>query len=422
MTNDTDGYNDPYKVNISLNDDQDNQRKEFFEKGHTALLADPYFLLLYVPDNGSKMQVIRPTSDPSHRKRIIKRINDAKHIPSFYYALSHLWGLTENNRYYWHEIGDYVDDENGQPMKPVSMRPEKRDTLLALLKDHPDSYWWIDVLCARSDTPLDIMGDIYSCCLECVAMIDGEPTLIPQLCTMMIDVQKDFPTYYGADSVQLFHCNRNEKRLSQVTQLLFTLMQSQWWKRVWTWQEMALPFGNVRLIPETSAHDARSSTISVDDLLDYFLAYFRLDPIVHALNSVNSESGVTNAMDLHGWLDEISHARRANTHRTGGKNAQEFCYLIASWGYSPRRCMNPVDYVYGVLGVFQFKIPRMTDPNAVWQRFLSEMDNYLEMAGMSNNTLYGRKICDRAYQIDLRKARNMADVYGDDFLESTLGG
>ncbi|CDH60925.1 predicted protein [Lichtheimia corymbifera JMRC:FSU:9682] len=102
------------------------------------------------------MQVIKPVDDPYHRKRIIKRINEAKGIPSFYYVLSHLWGLKENNRYLWNEIGDYVDEENGKPAEPVSMRPEKRDALLVLLRGHRDSYWWIDVLCARTDTPLDI--------------------------------------------------------------------------------------------------------------------------------------------------------------------------------------------------------------------------------------------------------------------------
>lgn len=39
---------------------------------------------------------------------------------------------------------------------------------------------------------------------------------------------------------------------------------------------------------------------------------------------------------------------------------------------SPRQCMDPVDYVYGVLGIFQLDILRKTDPNEVWQLFLSE--------------------------------------------------
>ncbi|KAJ8652906.1 hypothetical protein O0I10_011440 [Lichtheimia ornata] len=177
MTCDPDENDNLYKIDIRIEDDEGNHLKELFEKGLGSLLDDEHFLLLYVPeDNGDKMQIVRPASNLFHRRRMIKRDNEAKRIPSFYYALSHLWGLTENNRYHWNDINEYVNDENGQPVKPVSMRPEKRDALLTMLQDHPDSYWWIDVLCARTNTPLDIIGDIYSCCLECIAMIDCDPT------------------------------------------------------------------------------------------------------------------------------------------------------------------------------------------------------------------------------------------------------
>ncbi|KAI7874850.1 hypothetical protein K492DRAFT_199649 [Lichtheimia hyalospora FSU 10163] len=96
----------------------------------------------------------------------------------FFYALSHLRGLEENNRYLWHEIGNYVDDLSGNPAAPVSMRPEKHDALLTMLSGHSDSYWWINVLRARSDTHLDIMGDIYSCRLACIVMINCPYDLI----------------------------------------------------------------------------------------------------------------------------------------------------------------------------------------------------------------------------------------------------
>lgn len=218
------------------------------------------------------MQVIRPATDAYHRKRMAERVNEAKGIPSFYYALSHIWGLTENNRYYWNDISEYVNDEEGQPMEPVSMRPEKRDTLLRLLEDHPDSYWWIDVLCARSDTPLDIMGDIYSCCLECVALIDCEPSLIPQLHSMK-SARDIFPCInwnhckVAARDVLLRFRDLYLARYPQLYDTLRALMQSQWGKRVWTWQEMALPFGDVRLMAETGTHRRLSSTITLDELL-----------------------------------------------------------------------------------------------------------------------------------------------------------
>ena len=216
------------------------------------------------------MRIVRPAEDLYHRKRMIKMINEAKPISSFYYALSHLWGITENNRHLWHEIGDYVDDENGKPVYPVSMREEKRDTLLKMLEDSPDSYWWIDVLCARSDTPLDIMGDIYACCLECIAMVDCEPSLLPLLHTM-IPAKEDFPAIRNillAGLVDLSPYKQlYDKKYTHVVEILFDFMQSKWWQRVWTWQEMALPFGDVRLLAETGTH---RHTIALDYLLDNY--------------------------------------------------------------------------------------------------------------------------------------------------------
>ncbi|KAI7885177.1 hypothetical protein K492DRAFT_22051 [Lichtheimia hyalospora FSU 10163] len=223
------------------------------------------------------MQVIRPARNSYHQNRIEKRINEAKRVPSFYYALSHLWRISENNRHMWEEIGEYVDDVDGQPAAPVSMRLEKRDALLGLLKDHPDSYWWIDVLCARSDTPLDIMGDIYSCCLECIAMIDCEPNLLSKLHTEKHTRRelwdRTFGEYWANDYAgprQYVKYKQIYEKYPELVDDLIALHQSEWWKRVWTWQEMALPFGAVRLMAETDIEQLQSNTIAMDDLIDSF--------------------------------------------------------------------------------------------------------------------------------------------------------
>ncbi|CDS10608.1 hypothetical protein LRAMOSA11094 [Lichtheimia ramosa] len=403
MTCNTDDDNDAFKINIDLDDDRDYRRKRFFEKGLSALLADEHFLVLYVPENGGKMQIIRPAGDPYHHKRIIKRINEAKGVPSFYYALSHVWGLTETNRYLWNEIGEYVDDEGGKPAAPVSMRPEKRDTLLSMLKDHPDSYWWIDVLCARTDTPLDIMGDIYACCLECVAMIDCDPSVIPQLNTMTGVREHYFESVYLSRD-DPFVKQLYDEKLPQVMDVLSKLMQCSWWTRVWTWQEMALPFGEVRLMAETGTHRPLSNTITLHDLCDKF------QHVVVVMDNEKYQAG----SELRRWFQEI---RFANEYLERSKDRVEvdFFYLIRTLGNSTRRCMDPADYVYGVLGIFQIKIPRMSDPSAVWQLFLSKFDDY--MVKMKNKqvglegTITG--ISERARQVNLLKAKDMRDVYAN---------
>ncbi|KAI7885178.1 hypothetical protein K492DRAFT_172505 [Lichtheimia hyalospora FSU 10163] len=81
--------------------------------------------------------------------------------------------------------------------------------------------------------------------------------------------------------------------------------------------------------------------------------------------------------------------------------------------------MDPVDYVYGVLGMLQIKIPRMTDPKKVWQRFLSELDDYMDTAGIKGEEIPNPAasiykvigIADYAYNIDLTTVECMGDAY-----------
>ncbi|KAJ8652564.1 hypothetical protein O0I10_011769 [Lichtheimia ornata] len=419
MTRDADDYDDPCQyINIRLKDDKDNKLKDLFEKGLNALLADEYFLLLYVPENGAKMQIVQPATDSYHRKRMIKRINEATRIPSFYYALSHLWGITEDNRHMWEEISEYVDDINGQPVDPVSMRDEKRGPLLAMLRDHPDSYWWIDVLCARTDTPLDIMGDIYACCLECIAMIDCEPGLIPKLYTKQ-RVKEDI--------VELWTRDQTREEMSYFKQLyeeypllldhLFEFSQSKWWQRVWTWQEMALPLGEVRFIAETGTQALEGNTITMDGLLN---SVMNASCIIYYIANEFDSAPIEEEKEqrLLEWIAEITQTRSFSKRRFE-KSAQTFLQLFVALETSSRRCMDPVDYVYGLLGMFQIKIPRLSDPNEVWQTFLSELDDYMEdmkneqVLSEDNNKGKLVGINDDAKQVDLRKARNMADVYKD---------
>ncbi|KAI7881123.1 hypothetical protein K492DRAFT_194626 [Lichtheimia hyalospora FSU 10163] len=440
MTCDAEEYDDPIKIDIRLEtyenspvrrffaqkltshldcDEYYHHVERFFEKGLNALLDDPNFLLLYVPENGAKMRIVRPAEDPYHRRRMIKRINEAKPTPSFYYALSHLWKITKDNRHLWHEIGNYVDDENGKPVGPVSMREEKRGTLLRMLEDSPDSYWWIDVLCARSDTPLDIMGDIYACCLECIAMMDCEPSVIPLLHTVM-SAEDDLSwsgirdtifayLYYLLPYKQLY-----DKKYSHLAENLFDLMQSEWWQRVWTWQEMALPFGNVRFMAETGTH---RHTIALNYLLDtYPYMAIIMDEYLKRCDDAERRAALRNVKAVYDSLNTVFNVRTFTKARIEKKSTPELLALMSTLGESTRRCMNPVDYVYGVLGMLQIKIPRMEDPNAVWQSFLREFENYID-GDMKDQErppcLIITGISDRAHQVNLLEVEHMGAVYKD---------
>ncbi|KAI7878413.1 hypothetical protein K492DRAFT_170923 [Lichtheimia hyalospora FSU 10163] len=91
--------------------------------------------------------------------------------------------------------------------------------------------------------------------------------------------------------------------------------------------------------------------------------------------------------------------------------------LFNLFGRSTRQCRIPADYVYGVLGLLRLRTPPMTDPNAVWHHFLSELQLVLNEL-MQNQFTTSKAgviqlvaINEDAYQIDLLYARSMADVY-----------
>lgn len=231
-----------------------------------ALLNHNDFLLLYVPNDGSKLKLVKPAQDSSHQLDMIQRINQSENNPSTWYALSHMWGTTKEEDQIWHKISDHIDDEYGNPINPLGdnpiyMRSEKRDPLLTLLGAYPDSYWWIDVLCARTSTPLDIMGDIYACCTQSIAMIDCDDTTIPAIHDMK-QVNPQFPRASGEQDISF---DDYYSQYEQLNELFLALTQCEWWKRVWTWQEMVLP-QDILFISETTKTVSDRNMLHMDDL------------------------------------------------------------------------------------------------------------------------------------------------------------
>ncbi|CDH60924.1 predicted protein [Lichtheimia corymbifera JMRC:FSU:9682] len=197
---------------------------------------------------------------------------------------------------------------------------------------------------------------------------------------------------------------------------LFTFMQSKWWTRVWTLQEMALPFGEVRFMSETDTERCQRNTITMDDLINSCanaLGAMYYDR--HAFREFPSDHMVRESLEC--WIIETSKAREFGKHRAV-KGVERLVNLFSSFSFSFRRCYDPVDYVYGVLGLLQIKISRMTDPTAVWQRFLYELDNYLEDFKGTEFPVFGgfftKAICGidgSAYEVRLEDVRNMREVY-----------
>lgn len=99
-------------------------------------------------------------------------------------------------------------------------------------------------------------------------------------------------------------------------------------------------------------------------------------------------------------LEEIGVSRMMKRH-FGDPEVEALAIrsMVKTFGVSNRRCMDPADYVYGVLGVLRMYVPRKTDPDEVWKLFLERLSSYIS-------------ISNHAKRFDLATARNMADVYG----------
>lgn len=112
------------------------------------------------------------------------------------------------------------------------------------------------------------------------------------------------------------------------------------------------------------------------------------------------------------WMGEIEQARDFNKKRMLKMEAIDFYKLVKSLGYSMRECMDPADFVYGVLGMLQIKMPRLSNPKEVWARFLHELEIYME----TNNLFkHGERrkvyINSSIYDFDICEAECMSEVY-----------
>lgn len=100
--------------------------------------------------------------------------------------------------------------------------------------------------------------------------------------------------------------------------------------------------------------------------------------------------------------------------------AIELLNKMDALGKCQRTCMDPKDYVYGVLGLLRVHVPRMDDRKQVWTMFLSALDDHLNALPTSLDT--GEKLLtlsEHASDFDLALAKDMGDVY-DGLLQNNI--
>ncbi|KAJ8656440.1 hypothetical protein O0I10_007763 [Lichtheimia ornata] len=328
------------------------------------------FRLLYVPpkDEDEKMMIITPSK------------HDASYVPDRkFYALSHLWG-TDPKDNLW-DVSDFISDEDGTTVEPIPMRKEKRETFLKLLQENP-GYWWVDVLCCRTDTPPVIMRGVYGCCEKCFAMIDCPSKAIEYFSVVL----PQFEIHDESKAIIELNVARMRWEALHPTETISSFLlegckhamaiwKCRWFSRVWTMQELALP-SSVMLLSETGG---MSYSISADSLSSLLLHLWRMCML--QLNVIGDE--VDNVAYFEGHvtvLRDTLHNFHGLEKRSKKDRFENLEWLLAQLASSERSCYFAEDYVYGVLGILGWDIPRLDFMKDLWDRFLFSFQRVAEKA------------------------------------------
>ncbi|KAJ8659525.1 hypothetical protein O0I10_004890 [Lichtheimia ornata] len=313
----------------------------------------PEFRLLYVPskDEDDKMMTI---------------ITPSKHEPSYvpdrkFYALSHLWG-TDPKENLW-DVSDFINDENGATVEPIPMREEKRETFLNLLQENP-GYWWIDVLCCRSDTPPVIMRGIYGCCHTCFAMLDCPSEAIEFFSAAILDPSKT----YG-EPIEGTSFERNMVKGAAMWKHARDIWKCRWFSRVWTMQELALP-PSVMLLSETCDIPCYISADSLE--VPMFRCFFF---------NASADLKLSRSMFKQEHPFMLRHGVQNFHGSEGGSKSRRFgmfLSILRQFIKSTRSCYFVEDYVYGALGILGLDIPRLNNIEDTWDRFLFSFRRFVE--------------------------------------------
>jgi len=196
------------------------------------LFNHPLFFLIHVDVN--RMSLVKPFGNKEMQKDIIGR---------GYRCISHLWGTADKAEdHIWRDHGISGIAWN------VETRVEKRERLLQIFRYH-EGYFWMDNLCMDQnvdprDKPLEIMGDIYKKCRECICMLDYVWT------SDRFKSEAD-EVEWMIEDVKLGHTP------DPLGAYIQNVPRSRWHDRVWTWQEVVLPERIKFISEQANGHEYR---------------------------------------------------------------------------------------------------------------------------------------------------------------------
>lgn len=277
------------------------------------------FNVINIDDEGN-MTLISPQEHPQIQPKI---------LAEGYRCISHLWGKTENSLWSNHDITNVS--------WKVFLREEKREKLLQIFKKYK-GYFWMDVFCTNQEAEkkaLDIMGDIYKNCRECICLIDGESR---------INLEDSF------DINGYPQCQRinNHLEAEDYCNLYSVLYSCEWMKRVWTLQEAMLP-----QVVYFTRETIDVSGVYMLDLQDIERDFASTKGEFHTARflSDNFADLVKNKARWTNWPEKKFFL--ATDHR--------------------RSCFKKEDYFYGISGLFNISIPNDLSPREAMLSLLKGM-------------------------------------------------
>jgi len=324
------------------------------------LFDHPGFRLIFIDDNGN-MSLEGPfgyeTDLPPDELR--KREESRKKIRKMgYRCISHLWGTANRKKDYTWDAKDHkVAGTNWK----VEVREEKRERIIQIFKHHK-GYFWMDVLCTNQekdeDKPLDVMGNIYQRCVECICLLDticnidglkSEKDVLANISEDLRSFMKDRKELsdekYGKPPRRYNSLNLAGSFPKGSYELyLGSLMQAEWFERVWTWQEAVLP-------PKLLFCSERANGYEYDP---YDHAYLR-ELFQYKDMGYDDDDKLDPAPLGRVFPRPLSSIKTITSVKKQGRDLWENIVLAAD---SNRKCTNEEDFVYGIIGILDVAIPK----------------------------------------------------------------
>jgi hypothetical protein len=307
--------------------------------------ANELFFLIHV-DSNDKMSLVKPFGNMEMQKNIQR---------NGYRCISHVWGTAD-------KTVDYVWKDHGiiGITWDVETREEKRERLTQIFRHHK-GYFWMDNFCidqskGPEDKPLEIMGDIYRKCKECICLLNT-------ICDIPgFNSEKEVLTNFAKDVKEHLEASENSLRMSEDCNIrtlfdkywnyLGIMSECSWGNRVWTWQEAVLP-------PKLLFCTEQSGTYKYEpfdrEFLKELFPYKLLEDgagDIHKCDIITEKKQLTKCCGSLYWM-LISLSRIAKTNRK-----QDIWHYISTLCESTRKCTEKEDYVYGIAGIINTDIPK----------------------------------------------------------------